>query len=107
MASVRNGYRERLVLAVDVGSTVLRCHVYNQACDVIGRIQVLNNHHGCAELDPETLWQQFVGVVEGAVRDAGIQLTQVASLGISTQRATFINWNNISKDHFHSFLKPD
>uniref|UniRef100_A0A8C5MW93 Glycerol kinase 5 n=1 Tax=Leptobrachium leishanense TaxID=445787 RepID=A0A8C5MW93_9ANUR len=108
MASVRNGYRERLVLAVDVGSTVLRCHVYNQACDVIGRaedkIQVLNNHHGCAELDPETLWQQFVGVVEGAVRDAGIQLTQVASLGISTQRATFINWNKKTGEPFHNFI---
>ncbi|KAM8953753.1 glycerol kinase 5 [Pelodytes ibericus] len=108
MGSAKNGYRERLVVAVDVGSTVLRCYVYNQAGEIRGRaedkIEVLYPRHGCVEIDPEGLWKQFVNVVKGAVKDAEIQITQVASLGISTQRATFINWNKKSGEPFHNFI---
>ncbi|CAH2246502.1 glycerol kinase 5 [Pelobates cultripes] len=108
MGSARNGYRERLVLAVDVGSTVLRCHVYNPAGQIVGsaedKINVLYPRHGCVELDHEILWQQFVAVVKEAIKDAGIQINQVASLGISTQRATFINWNKKTGEPFHNFI---
>ncbi|XP_075057709.1 glycerol kinase 5 [Mixophyes fleayi] len=108
MGSVRNGYRERLVLAVDVGSTILRCHVYNAAAETCGcaedKIKVLYPRHGCVEIDPEGLWEQFVTVVREAVKDAGINMSQVAGLGISTQRATFITWNKNTGKPFHNFI---
>ncbi|KAG8445514.1 hypothetical protein GDO86_010325 [Hymenochirus boettgeri] len=98
MCSARNGYRDRLVLAVDVGSSLLRCHVYNQKGEKCGtaetKLKVLYPQHGWVEIDPESLWDQVVSVVKEAIKDAGIQISQVAGLGISTQRATFITWNS-------------
>ncbi|KAM4770687.1 glycerol kinase 5 [Rhinophrynus dorsalis] len=108
MSSVRNGYRGRLILAVDVGSSVLRCHVYNQAGECCGssedKIKVLYPFHGHVEIDPEELWEQFVAVVKEAVKDAGIHISQVAGLGISTQRATFVTWNKETGEPFHNFI---
>ncbi|KAG9494483.1 hypothetical protein GDO78_002022 [Eleutherodactylus coqui] len=108
MGSVRNGYRERLILAVDVGSTVLRCHVYNAAAETCGsaedKVKVLYPQRGHVEIDPEDLWKQFVTVVKEAVKDSGIHLSQVAGLGISTQRATFITWNKKTGEPFHNFI---
>ncbi|XP_068136565.1 putative glycerol kinase 5 [Hyperolius riggenbachi] len=108
MGSVRNGYRERWLLAVDVGSTILRCHVYNSAAEVCGsaevKIKVLYPSRGHVEIDPEGLWEQFVTVVKEAVKDAGIRISQVAGLGISTQRATFITWNKKTGEPFHNFI---
>ncbi|XP_053316540.1 putative glycerol kinase 5 [Spea bombifrons] len=108
MGSVRNGFRDRLVLAVDVGSTVLRCHVYDRTGECRGsaedKIKVLYPRHGFVEIDPEELWKQFVAVVKEAVKDAGIQISQVAALGIATQRATFINWNKKTGEPFHNFI---
>ncbi|XP_069583986.1 glycerol kinase 5 isoform X1 [Ranitomeya imitator] len=108
MGSVRNGYRERLLLAVDIGSTVLRCHVYNAAAETCGsaedKIKVLYPCRGRVEIDPEALWEQFVTVVKEAIEDSGIHLSQVAGLGISTQRATFITWNKKTGEPFHNFI---
>ncbi|XP_040204721.1 putative glycerol kinase 5 isoform X1 [Rana temporaria] len=108
MGSVRNGYRERLVVAVDVGSTIIRCHVYNSAAQICGRaedkIKVLYPCRGHVEIDPEELWEQFVNVVKEAVKDAGIHINQVAAIGISTQRATFITWDKKTGKPFHNFI---
>ncbi|KAM9316423.1 glycerol kinase 5 [Gastrophryne carolinensis] len=108
MGSLRNGHQEQLLLAVDVGSTVLRCHVYNAAAELCGsaqdKINVLYPSNGYVEMDPEGLWEQFVHVVKEAVKDAGIHMKQVAGLGISTQRATFITWNRKNGTPFHNFI---
>ncbi|XP_041418121.1 putative glycerol kinase 5 isoform X2 [Xenopus laevis] len=108
MSSPRNGYRDRLILAVDVGSSVLRCHLYNQSGEICGsaedKLKVLYPQAGYVEIDPESLWEQFVRVVKEAVADAGIQMSQVAGLGISTQRGTFITWNKKTGETFHNFI---
>ncbi|XP_063771646.1 putative glycerol kinase 5 isoform X2 [Pseudophryne corroboree] len=108
MGSARNGFREQRVLAVDVGSTILRCYVYNESAESCGsteeKINVLYPCHGHVEIDPEGLWEQFVTVVKEAVKDAGIHMNQVAGLGISTQRATFITWNKETGKPFHNFI---
>ena len=68
---------------------------------------------GWAEIDHEKLWCQFQTVVKDSIKgrrtklllvqrclrccvfesDAGIQAHDVAALGITTQRNTFITWN--------------
>uniref|UniRef100_G1N3M1 Carbohydrate kinase FGGY N-terminal domain-containing protein n=1 Tax=Meleagris gallopavo TaxID=9103 RepID=G1N3M1_MELGA len=59
---------------------------------------------GWVELDPEVLWSQFVGVVKEAVQAAGLHMRQVAALGISTQRSTFITWHKRTGKPFHNFI---
>ncbi|XP_065530999.1 putative glycerol kinase 5 isoform X2 [Lathamus discolor] len=98
----------RYVVGVDVGSTVVKCHVYDRAAAVRGsssrKVESLYPRPGWVELDPEVLWSQFVGVIKEAVQAAGLHMRQVAGLGISTQRATFITWHKRTGKPFHNFI---
>ncbi|NXD72569.1 GLPK kinase, partial [Eolophus roseicapillus] len=98
----------RYVVGVDVGSTVVKCHVYDRAAAVRGsssrKVESLYPRPGWVELDPEVLWSQFVSVIKEAVQAAGLHMRQVAGLGISTQRATFITWHKRTGKPFHNFI---
>ncbi|RMC02143.1 hypothetical protein DUI87_21309 [Hirundo rustica rustica] len=60
------------VLGVDVGSTVVKCHVYDRAAAVRGsgyrKVESLYPRPGWVELDPEVLWSQFIGVIKETVQ---------------------------------------
>ncbi|XP_075363357.1 glycerol kinase 5 isoform X3 [Mycteria americana] len=98
----------RYVVGVDVGSTVVKCHVYDRAAAVRGsscrKVESLYPRPGWVELDPEVLWSQFVGVIKEAVQAAGLHMSQIAGLGISTQRGTFITWHKRTGKPFHNFI---
>ncbi|KAL8187824.1 UNVERIFIED_CONTAM: putative glycerol kinase 5, partial [Gekko kuhli] len=96
------------MLGVDVGSTVIRCHVYDKAAAIKGarakQVEVLHPQPGWVELDPESLWTQFVDVVKEAVQAAGIKMNQISALGVATHRATFLTWNRETGKPFHNFI---
>ncbi|OPJ79106.1 putative glycerol kinase 5 isoform B [Patagioenas fasciata monilis] len=98
----------RYVVGVDVGSTVVKCHVYDRAATVRGsscrKVESIYPRPGWVELDPEVLWSQFVGVIKEAVQVAGLHMRQIAGLGISTQRGTFITWHKRTGKPFHNFI---
>ncbi|XP_075876919.1 glycerol kinase 5 isoform X1 [Nelusetta ayraudi] len=109
MGSQRNGFsKERFILSADVGTTSVRCHVYDKEAKIRGSctttVVPLYPEVGYVELDPEALWTGFVTVVKGAVQDAGINLRQVEALGISTQRSTFTTWHRKTGVPFHNFM---
>ncbi|KAM5154127.1 glycerol kinase 5 [Callospermophilus lateralis] len=100
--------RARFVLGLDVGSSVIRCHVYDRTARVCGssaqKVENLYPQVGWVEIDPDILWTQFVAVIKDAIKAAGAQMNQIVGLGISTQRATFITWNRKTGNHFHNFI---
>ncbi|XP_043558724.1 putative glycerol kinase 5 isoform X3 [Chiloscyllium plagiosum] len=110
MGSVRNGLRrsDTYVLAVDVGSTSVRCHVYDPAAKIKGSssrpINMLYPKPGWVEVNPEEMFEQFVAVVKEAVEDSGLNIKQMVALGISTQRATFVTWDKTTGRPFHNFI---
>ncbi|KAM5291843.1 glycerol kinase 5 [Ctenodactylus gundi] len=111
MSGLPNGMgqqRPGFVLGLDVGSSVIRCHVYDRTARVRGssaqKVENIYPQPGWVEIDPDVLWTQFVAVIKDAVKDAGIQMSQVVGLGISTQRSTFITWNKKTGNHFHNFI---
>ncbi|XP_042314581.1 putative glycerol kinase 5 isoform X3 [Sceloporus undulatus] len=103
-----DGAEEGYILGIDVGSTVMRCHVYDRAAELRGasarQVDVLHPQPGWVELNPDSLWTVFVGVVKEAVQVAGIQMNQISALGLSTQRSTFITWNKKTGKPFHNFI---
>ncbi|XP_040830666.1 putative glycerol kinase 5 [Ochotona curzoniae] len=100
--------RAGFVLGLDVGSSVIRCHVYDRAARIRGssaqKVESLYPQIGWVEIDPDVLWAQFIAVIKDSVKAAGIQMNQIVGLGISTQRATFITWNKKTGHHFHNFI---
>ncbi|XP_077579777.1 glycerol kinase 5 [Stigmatopora nigra] len=109
MDSPRNGVKKkRFILSVDVGTTSIKCHVYDKKAQICGsscaQVLPLYPEEGHVELDPDALWTSFVSVVKGAVKDAAVQMHQVEALGISTQRATFTTWDRRTGVPFHNFI---
>uniref|UniRef100_A0A7N8XL01 Glycerol kinase 5 n=1 Tax=Mastacembelus armatus TaxID=205130 RepID=A0A7N8XL01_9TELE len=109
MGSQRNGFnKEMFILSVDVGTTSVRCHVYDKEAKCRGscstKVVALYPEVGHVEMDPDELWKEFISVVKGAVQDAGIQMHQVEALGISTQRGTFTTWDKKTGVPFHNFI---
>ncbi|XP_030630356.1 glycerol kinase 5 [Chanos chanos] len=110
MGTQRNGFSktESYILSVDVGTTSLRCHVYDKDARIRGtctaKVSLLYPEPGWVELDPEELWQAFVAVVKGAVQDSGLHMRQMQALGISTQRGTFTTWDRKTGKPFHNFI---
>ncbi|XP_069753458.1 glycerol kinase 5 isoform X2 [Narcine bancroftii] len=110
MGSARNGWRRRdtYIVAVDVGSTSVRCCVYDRAAKIKGSsskpIKMLYPKPGWVEVDPETIFEQFVGVVKEAVEASKLHMKQIAAMGISTQRATFVTWDKRTGKPFHNFI---
>ncbi|XP_062521880.1 putative glycerol kinase 5 isoform X2 [Corticium candelabrum] len=97
-----------LVIAVDVGTTNVRAHVVDKQGYVVGKASekliVEQPKPGWAEIDHEKLWCQFQTVVKDSIKDAGIQAHDVAALGITTQRNTFITWNKRTGKPLHNFI---
>ncbi|XP_030259651.1 glycerol kinase 5 [Sparus aurata] len=109
MGTQRNGFnKESFVLAVDVGTTSIRCHVYDKEAQIRGsctdKVVPLYPEVGHVEMDPGEIWRGFITVVKGAVQDAGVQMRQIEALGISTQRATFTTWDRKTGVPFHNFI---
>uniref|UniRef100_A0A8C8B0R5 Glycerol kinase 5 n=1 Tax=Otus sunia TaxID=257818 RepID=A0A8C8B0R5_9STRI len=90
------------------GELLRGIHVSSPAAEPKGSlrslVESLYPHPGWVELDPEVLWSQFVGVIKEAVQAAGLHMRQIAGLGISTQRATFITWHKRTGKPFHNFI---
>ncbi|KAM3865820.1 glycerol kinase 5 [Diretmus argenteus] len=111
MASRRNGFKkekESFILSVDVGTTSIKCHVYDKETKVRGscttKVVLLYPEPGLVEMDPEAMWEGFVTVVRGAVQDAGVQMRQIEALGISTLRSTFTTWDRTTGVPFHNLI---
>ncbi|XP_014675619.1 PREDICTED: putative glycerol kinase 5 [Priapulus caudatus] len=96
------------ILAIDIGTTTLRSHVYNANANVVGigskRIQLLYPQPGWVEMDEEVFYQQFIDVVKISLERANITAADVTSLGISTQRNTFITWDRETGKPFHRLI---
>ena len=88
------------VLAIDEGTTGVRALVFGEDARLVGgayrEIESSFPRPGWMEQDPRHLWAQTAAVIEAALSDAGIAPTDLAAVGIATQRATVVVWDRAS-----------
>ncbi|KAJ8963301.1 hypothetical protein NQ318_018770 [Aromia moschata] len=103
-----SGDSSGFILGLDIGTTTIRCHVFNQLTNVTGAASTAVKLHypkpGYVEIIPDILFNDILEVIKKAVEDANISFSQVKSLGISTQRATFITWRKDTGEHLHNLI---
>lgn len=88
---------ERVVAAIDQGTTSTRCLLYNRS----GRmISVAQREHrqfyprpGLVEHDAAEIWRNVCRVVPAALKSAGLAPDDLVGLGIANQRETTVIWN--------------
>ncbi|CAG0920783.1 unnamed protein product [Notodromas monacha] len=99
---------KRHVLALDVGTSSIRCFVVDDKGAIVGGarepIRVLSPGPGLEEIDPDHVWQDSVRVVKMALADARLAPSDVRGLGISVQRGTFTTWDKKTGKVFHNFV---
>ena len=83
--------RGRLVLAIDQGTTSTRAILFSSSGAELGRFSREHTQHfpadGWVEHDADEIWSAVCACVEGALAAAGVRASDVASVGITNQRA--------------------
>lgn len=99
---------DKFVAALDVGTTTIRCIIFDQSLQVRGsahdEVQLLYPSPGYVEIDPDDFWQRICSTIQRSLSSAGIQANQLAGLGICTQRSTFITWDKVTGQPYHNFI---
>ncbi|XP_064101888.1 putative glycerol kinase 5 isoform X2 [Macrobrachium nipponense] len=110
---VKNGevpkpQKGRYIASLDLGTTTIRCFIYNERVEVYGKaeqkVTLLYPSSGQVEIDPNELWEKFVQVIKGAIANANLNAKDICCLGITTQRATFLTWNRQTGEPLHNFI---
>lgn len=76
--------QNKYVLSVDIGTTSLRCHIYNQDAKLMGKSQeamhVEYPKQGYCEINPDTLWNLFLTVCKRAIKGIKLLLLSIYDL---------------------------
>lgn len=92
------GAGDRLLVAIDQGTSSSRTVVFNQDAQVVSSAQQEFPQEyprpGWVEHDPETIWRSVVSVTRKALNDAAGG--QFVGLGITNQRETTVLWDRRS-----------
>lgn len=108
MAQLPGDGCDSYVAALDVGSTSVRCHLYDRhgrACATAStKLQTECSSAGEFEVDPEHLWNVVKSTLQEALKDSATSARPVKALGISTQRGTFTCWDRQTGQTLHKFI---
>lgn len=89
--------RQRLVAALDQGTTSTRCIVFDRQGRMVSIAQREHHqyfpHPGWVEHDPMEIWSIVKRIVPQALADAGADAGDVIALGITNQRETTVVWD--------------
>lgn len=87
----------KYVLALDQGTTSSRSIVFDEQGNVVAMAQKefsqIFPKPGWVEHDPEEIWNSQLYTAKEAIRRAGIEFGQIASIGITNQRETTVVWD--------------
>jgi glycerol kinase len=94
-----------LILAIDQGTTGTTVFVIDARGKIRGRayseIRQFYPKPGWVEHDPEEIYRSAIALAKKALKAARAQLTDVAGIGITNQRETFVVWERKSGRPVH------
>ncbi|XP_030756934.1 putative glycerol kinase 5 [Sitophilus oryzae] len=96
------------IAALDIGTTTLRCQIIDKNGDCIGsafnKVKLYYPSPGSVEIHPDELYDNTISIIKDSIKDANVSIRQIKSLGIATQRATFITWRKSTGKPLHNFI---
>ncbi len=88
------------ILALDQGTTSSRAIVFNSKAQIISvsqkEFRQIFPKPGWVEHDPEEIWSSQKNVLDEALRDSKIDITNIGAIGITNQRETTLVWDKHS-----------
>lgn len=100
--------REKLILALDQGTTSSRAILFNHG----GEIEYISQKSfeqiyptpGWVEHDPNEIWSSQISVAAEVIAKAGISGLEVAAIGITNQRETTVVWDKESGEPVYNAI---
>lgn len=88
---------KRYIAALDQGTTSSRCVLFDQEQNIIGMAQKEFTQFypvpGWVEHDPMEIWSSQYGVLMEVLAQSGVDVRELAGIGITNQRETTIIWD--------------
>ncbi len=98
---------KKYIIAVDAGGSSIRALLFDHQGRILGREQVqttvISPEPGAVEHEPMDQWNQFRKAVTTLVNKLDVSFSEIASIGISVQRATFTLWDRTGRP-CHNFI---
>ena len=96
------------VLAIDQGTTGTRVMIIDHGGEVVGKayseFPQIYPQPGWVEHDPEVIWETTLEVMRGALKNAGIQPSEITAIGITNQRETTVLWEKDTLKPVHNAI---
>ena len=93
------------ILAIDQGTTSSRAIVFDASTRIVSQAQEEFTQHfprsGWVEHEPDDLWQTVLRTARRAIEDGGLNLGDIAGIGITNQRETVVVWDRASGEPIH------
>ena len=87
----------KYIMSIDQGTTSSRAVIFDSAAEVVSVAQreftQIYPRSGYVEHDPDEIFSTQVGVCHEAVQQAGLDIADIAAIGITNQRETTIVWD--------------
>lgn len=84
-------------LAIDAGTTSVRALIFDADWNITGQAQqtlsIESPQPGWVEQSPDELWKSTLDVIEQALKKANLKSSDIAALGITSQRASCLIWD--------------
>ena len=88
---------EKYILVLDAGTTNIKALLFNREGQIYGqarkKIGYIIEEPGQAEQDPALIWDYSRAVINELLSEKQLSAADISSLGITTQRASFLFWN--------------
>jgi glycerol kinase len=96
------------IASVDQGTASSRCLIFDRGARVVS-VKQIEHHHifprpGWVEHDPEEIWRNVLGVINGALESAQLQPSDLHALGIANQRETTVLWERDTGKPVHNAI---
>ena len=93
------------ILSIDQGTTSSRSLIFDNNYNVISSDQMEFTQHfpssGLVEHDTDEIWQSVVKTAKSAIKQADIEPSSIAGIGITNQRETVVVWDRATGEPIH------
>lgn len=105
MTRITSNQKDKLVLAMDQGTTSSRAILFNSHYEIVEQAQCEFKQHfpnsGWVEHSAQDIWQTSLDTAREAIANAGVSPEQIASIGITNQRETTVLWDRQTGEPIH------
>ena len=88
---------KKFILVLDIGTTNIKAIIFDKSGKIIGQARAQPHYiieeKGQVEQDPNEIWQLSKEVLTKALKVKRLKAENISSLGITTQRASFLLWD--------------